>query len=56
MEEEHIVEAFFATVVFLEAVGINPVLVHGAEKPSQPRCDSGLKARFVNGLRYTDAQ
>ena len=43
-------------VVFLEAVEINPVVVHGGGK----RISKALKAadvetRFVNGLRYTDA-
>jgi acetylglutamate kinase len=57
MEEEHIVERFLRDVVFLEAVGINPVLVHGGGKAITAKMRAaGLKARFVNGLRVTDAQ
>lgn len=56
MEDEHIVEKFLRDVVFLEAVGINPVLVHGGGKAITARMrDAGLKAQFVNGLRVTDA-
>lgn len=56
MEDEQIVEKFLRDVVFLEAVGINPVLVHGGGKAITARMrDAGLKAQFVNGLRITDA-
>lgn len=55
MEEEQIVERFLRDVVFLEAVGINPVLVHGGGKAITAKMrDAGLKAQFVNGLRVTD--
>jgi acetylglutamate kinase len=55
MEDEHIVEKFLRDVVFLEAVGINPVLVHGGGKAITARMrEAGLKAQFVNGLRVTD--
>jgi len=57
MEDEQIVERFLRDVVFLEAVGINPVLIHGGGKAITQRMrDAGLKARFVNGLRVTDQQ
>jgi acetylglutamate kinase len=57
MEDEDIVERFLRDVVFLEAVGINPVLVHGGGKAITQRMrEAGLKAQFVNGLRVTDAQ
>ncbi len=56
MEDDQIVEKFLRDVVFLEAVGINPVLVHGGGKAITARMrDAGLKARFVNGLRVTDS-
>lgn len=56
MEDEEIVEKFLRDVVFLEAVGINPVLVHGGGKAITSRMrEAGLKAQFVNGLRVTDA-
>jgi acetylglutamate kinase len=57
MEDESIVERFLRDVVFLEAVGINPVLIHGGGKAITHRMrEAGLKAQFVNGLRVTDAQ
>jgi acetylglutamate kinase len=57
MEDEQVVERFLRDVVFLEAVGINPVLIHGGGKAITGRMrDAGLKPRFVNGLRVTDEQ
>jgi acetylglutamate kinase len=57
MEDENIVERFLRDVVFLEAVGINPVLIHGGGKAITQRMrEAGLKPQFVNGLRVTDAQ
>src|SRR5215471_5882766 len=42
-------------VVFLEAVGINPVVVHGGGKAITRAMESaGLKANFVQGMRVTD--
>jgi len=57
MDDEHVVERFLRDVVFLEAVGINPVLIHGGGKTITNRMrEAGLKPRFVNGLRVTDEQ
>jgi acetylglutamate kinase len=54
MEDEHTVERLLRDVVFLEAVGINPVLIHGGGKSISTRMrEAGLKPRFVNGLRVT---
>lgn len=54
MEDEHIVERMLRDVVFLEAVGINPVVIHGGGKAITLKMrDAGLKAQFVNGLRVT---
>ncbi|MDA1273519.1 MAG: acetylglutamate kinase [Verrucomicrobia bacterium] len=42
-------------VVFLEAVGINPVVVHGGGKAITRAMDkAGLKASFIRGMRVTD--
>ena len=42
-------------VVFLEAVGINPVVVHGGGKAITRAMDAaGLTAQFVQGMRVTD--
>jgi len=55
MEEDQIVDRFLRDIVFLEAVGINPVLVHGGGKAITARMrEAGLKPQFVNGLRVTD--
>jgi acetylglutamate kinase len=55
MESNDAVERLLRDVVFLEAVGINPVLVHGGGKAISARMrEAGLTARFVNGLRVTD--
>ena len=43
-------------VVFLEAVGINPVVVHGGGKAITRALEAaGVKAEFVHGHRVTDA-
>ena len=56
MEDEQLVARALHDVVFLEAVGINPVLVHGGGKAITTRMrEAGLKTQFVNGLRVTDA-
>ncbi len=56
MDDERLVERLLRDVVFLEAVGINPILVHGGGKTITARMkEAGLTARFVNGLRVTDA-
>jgi acetylglutamate kinase len=55
MEEDQIVDRFLRDIVFLEAVGINPVLVHGGGKAITARMrEAGLKPQFVSGLRVTD--
>src|SRR4051812_12592528 len=55
MEERALVESLLRDIVFLEAVGINPVLVHGGGKAiNQAMKDAGLTAKFVQGLRVTD--
>src|SRR5271168_717854 len=56
MEDEHVIERLLRDVVFLEAVGINPVLVHGGGKAiTAAMAADKLEAKFVNGLRVTDA-
>jgi acetylglutamate kinase len=55
MEDDHVIERLLRDVVFLEAVGINPVLVHGGGKAITQRMrESGNRPRFVNGLRITN--
>jgi acetylglutamate kinase len=55
MEEQSLVDSLLRDIVFLEAVGINPVLVHGGGKAiNKAMKDSGLEAKFIGGLRVTD--
>ncbi len=49
-------EGVAADIVFLEAVGINPIIVHGGGKAITRAMEkAGLAAKFVGGLRVTDA-
>src|SRR5882762_2587490 len=42
-------------IVFLEAVGINPVVVHGGGKAiTRALEDAGVKSNFIQGHRVTD--
>jgi acetylglutamate kinase len=44
-----------ADIVFLEAVGVNPVVVHGGGKAITKAMEkAGIKAQFIQGLRVTD--
>jgi len=46
-----------ADLVFMETVGMRPVVVHGGGKEiSRRMADAGIEAKFVNGLRATDAE
>ena len=57
MEDPAVVNTFLKDVVFLEAVGINPVIVHGGGKAiSKAMQESGLEAKFINGMRVTDEE
>jgi acetylglutamate kinase len=55
MDDWSLIEELLRDVVFLEAIGINPVLVHGGGKAiSKAMAEAGLAAHFINGLRVTD--
>ena len=55
MEDPALVDRFLRDIVFLEAVGINPVLVHGGGKAiSAAMKKAGLEAKFIGGMRVTD--
>ena len=55
MEDEDLVRKLMRDIVFMEVVGINPIIVHGGGKAiSKAMRDAGLEAKFVNGLRITD--
>lgn len=56
MEEQALVDSLLRDIVFLEAVGINPVLVHGGGKAiNKAMKDAGLEAKFIGGMRVTDS-
>jgi len=55
MENPDLVESVMRDIVFLEAVGINPVVVHGGGKAiTAAMRQENLTARFIDGFRYTD--
>ncbi|MDZ4816684.1 MAG: acetylglutamate kinase [Verrucomicrobiota bacterium] len=57
MEEEKLIERVIRDIVFLEVVGVNPVIVHGGGKAITAKMKAaGLKAEFMDGLRVTDLQ
>ena len=54
MDDPNLVKSLMRDIVVLEAMGLNPVVVHGGGKAiSKAMKDAGLEARFVNGLRVT---
>lgn len=57
MEQKEYVERLLRDIVFLEIVGVNPVVVHGGGKAITERMKKeGIKAEFIDGLRVTDQQ
>src|SRR5437763_319625 len=55
MEDPAALAATLQDVVFMETVGMRPVLVHGGGKPiDRAMADAGLKPRKVQGRRCTD--
>jgi acetylglutamate kinase len=55
MEDTEILRATLQDVVFMETVGMRPVLVHGGGKAiDRAMAEAGLRPRKVQGRRYTD--
>jgi acetylglutamate kinase len=55
MEDPAALRATLQSVVFLETVGLRPVLVHGGGKPiDRAMAASGLVPKKIQGRRYTD--
>ncbi len=55
MEDGDILQATLQDVVFMETVGMRPILVHGGGKPiDRAMTAAGLKPRKIQGRRYTD--
>ncbi|HIX20217.1 MAG TPA: acetylglutamate kinase [Candidatus Akkermansia intestinigallinarum] len=54
MDDPELVRHLMRDIVVLEAMGLNPVVVHGGGKAiSKAMKEAGLEATFVNGLRVT---
>jgi len=54
MEDPDLVRWVMRDIVFMEVVGINPIVVHGGGKAiSAAMAEAGLEAEFVGGLRRT---
>jgi acetylglutamate kinase len=57
MEDPESLRATLEDVVFMETVGMRPILVHGGGKPiDRAMAEAGLKTRKVQGRRYTDEE
>ena len=55
MESPEALTHMMTDVVFMNTVGMRPVIVHGGGKAiSRAMDDSGLEVQFVQGRRYTD--
>jgi acetylglutamate kinase len=54
--DQSIREGVARDIVFLEAVGINPIVVHGGGKAiTRAMGESGIQSQFIQGMRVTDA-
>jgi acetylglutamate kinase len=55
MEDERALTHLLLDVVFMESVGVRPVLVHGGGAAiSRAMTAAGIQPRFIQGRRYTD--
>lgn len=55
MEDERAIGDLLTDVVFMNTVGMRPVIVHGGGKAiSSAMAQRGLEVQFVQGRRYTD--
>ena len=55
MDSDEEFRKVLSDVVFMQAVGMRPVVVHGGGKAiTKAMAAAGIKARFVAGRRYTD--
>jgi acetylglutamate kinase len=56
MTEEKVLHSVVHDVVFMEQVGMYPLIVHGGgPRISAAMKEAGLEPRFIDGQRYTDA-
>src|SRR3954451_22594484 len=55
MEDPEALKALLVDIVFMQTVGMKPVVVHGGGKAITAAMErTGLQPRFVQGRRYTD--
>ena len=55
LDDPDSVRSCLSDVIFMEAVGMRPILVHGGGKAiSRAMEEAGIQPRFVHGRRYTD--
>ena len=55
MEDESALRHMLLDIVFMETVGMRPVVVHGGGKRiSRAMDEAGIEPRFIHGRRYTD--
>ena len=55
MQDEDALRLVLLDIVFMETVGMRPVIVHGGGAAiSRAMDEAGIKARFIHGRRYTD--
>jgi acetylglutamate kinase len=56
LENPDLVRSFLTDVLFLETVGMKPILIHGGGKDiSRAMEEAGIEPRWVSGRRFTDA-
>ncbi len=56
MEDENALRHLLIDIVFMETVGMRPVVVHGGGAAiNRAMAAAGLKSRFIQGRRYTDS-
>lgn len=55
LDDQQSVRALLTDMIFMESVGMHPILIHGGGKAiSRAMSDAGIEPRFVHGRRYTD--
>jgi acetylglutamate kinase len=56
LDDENSLQHILLDVIFMETVGMKPVIVHGGGKAiNRALAESGIEPNFIKGRRYTDA-